>query len=126
MSDLNERFPRVEIRGGPMRPDLFIDGQRPKGVTAFKLSGNVNDVMRLKTYQIVRAEVSIEAELEHAAVVAVIEEGRTDTVIARATADTVWEALADCARQLELQAKRDTGVAPGGTMTEPTGRPPGL
>ena len=42
--------------------------------------------------------------------------------VARSTADTVWEALWDCARQLELASQR---IAQSGTVTTSSGRPPG-
>lgn len=42
--------------------------------------------------------------------------------VARATGDTVWDALRDCAKQLELASQ---GIAQGGTVTSSSGRPPG-
>ena len=77
--------------------------------------------------------VELQAEHQHDVVVNVlreIEEERHGQIvvvgeepIATATAATVWEALADCSRQ--LQAKGDAEVAQGGTIEEPSGRPPG-
>lgn len=131
-----ERFAEVSITGGPVSPVILLDGVMPKGVTGFELKGSAREVLRLKTFQIVRAAITVQAEHEHAVTVNVFaerEEGRDGKIvivgeeqIATATADTVWEALIDCARQLELAARRDVqGVAPGGTIVEPDGRPPG-
>lgn len=125
----DEKFSVVSITGGPLgrKVEMLVDGERLKGVTGFKLSGMVNDVIRLKTYQIVRAAVSVQAELENEARVTVsqsTDEG--EILLAESKADTIWEALIDAGRQLELQAKREPPVAPGGTITGSTGRPPGL
>jgi hypothetical protein len=131
-------FPSISITGGPhgRNVEMRKDGERIKGVTRFELTGDVNDVLRLKTFQIIRAVVDLHAEHEHAVVVNVLamrEEGREgkivvvgEELIATSTADTVWQALYDCARQLELTARKDgQGVAQAGTIVEPSGRPPG-
>lgn len=94
-------------------------------MTHVDIAFDVSDVVRMTTYQLVEAVV--EAEIgDHATIwKARINEAGPDgvwDVIASATADTVWQALHDCARQLELASHE---VAQGGTMEEPSGRPPG-
>ena len=116
---VDDAFPRISITGGPhgRNVEMRRDGERIKGVTRFELTGDVNDVLRLKTFQIIRAVVDLQAEHEHAVVVNVLamrEEGREGQIvvvgeeqIATSTADTAWQALADCAKQLELAAKKE-------------------
>lgn len=135
----NDQFPRISISGGPhgRTVDMRKDGERLRGVTRFELVGDVNDVVRLKTFQIIRVVAELEVEEHvHAVTVNVFEQREDDRtgqivivgeeLIATSTADTVWQALVDCARQLELAARKDgQGVAQAGTIVEPDGRPPG-
>jgi hypothetical protein len=100
---------------------MWKDGERIRGVTRFELTGDINDLLRLRTFQIVRAVVQLQAEHVHAVTVNVLamrEEQRQGQIVvvgeeqvATSTADTVWEALYDCARQLELAAKMEAGTA---------------
>jgi hypothetical protein len=116
-------FPTISISGGPhgRNVEMRKDGERLKGVTRFELTGDINDVLRLKTFQIVRAVVELQVEHTHAVTVNVFamrEEDRSGQIvvvgeeqIATAMADTVWNALYDCARQLELAAKKEAEQA---------------
>ena len=135
------KFPLYRISGGLHGKNTVVevDGERMERVSRVEVVFDVNDAVRVKTFQI--AEVYIEVEVEpgnhqhaHTAVVYATASqellapgefmvGRVE--IARATADTLWEALTDCAKQLKLATKSDTGVAQAGTMKASSGRPPG-
>lgn len=122
-------FPVLSITGGPIGRDvkMLLDGEPMRKVTGFKLSGMVNDVIRLKTYQIVQVAVSLGVdEVENEAKITVSQQTEEGLILlGEVKADTVWEALIDAGRQLELQAKQEPGVAQAGTIAESSGRPPG-
>lgn len=116
MTQAGDRFPLIGISGGPIGPEMTMDGAPMRGVTGFRLYGSAREVLRLETYQIVRATVAIQAEHSHSVTVVVSaerEEKREGKIvivgeeeIIRAEADTVWQALADCARQLQLKEEQ--------------------
>lgn len=128
MVQTGSNFPKVRVEGGPHGRNLklTVDGEELKGVHRAELIFDVHDVVRIKTSQFVEAIVEIEeAKLVPSARVKVIRpslEGAAYEVLAESAADTVWEALYDCARQIELAAR---GVAQSGTIGESSGRPPG-
>lgn len=115
-----DQFPSVSISGGPhgRNVEMRKDGERMKGVTRFELTGDSNDVVRLKTFQIVRVIADLRVDSHVHAVTArvlipadpipesqFVSDPIGEQVVAEATADTLWEALRDCSRQLELAAK---------------------
>jgi len=129
-------FPVFKITGGPHGKNghIEVDGVPLTRVRRVDITIDSTDVVRVKTLQF--AEVMVEVEVlpenhtqVHTVVVYAAYEMGHETLereeLARSTADTIWEALYDCGRQLELQAKRDAGVAQAGTMAESSGRPPG-
>jgi len=121
-------FEDVRVVGGPSgrSVEVWVGGEKVPGLSHAELYFDVNDVVRLKTTKIVFANYEGQAVVHpsyHLKVHEIFEAGYE--MIAEATADTVWEALYDCARQLELTARRNgQGVAQAGTIVEPTGRPP--
>lgn len=129
-------FPRLTIKGGPhgRAAAIEIDGVKIPGNTRTTIVINPTDAVRVITEQIVELDVNVElltnADKGPAWHVIVRDVTHVDRInpqwkLAEATADTPWEALIDCAKQLELAAKSDTGVAQAGTMKESSGRPPG-
>ena len=121
---------KIRIHGGPHGRQVraLVDGVEVAGVTGLVLRADVNDVTRLTTYQFVEADVEVEGEHQPSFNVAVrrrVPDGNGYLAveeIAGAQADTIHEALYDCARQLELASRE---VAHGGTIEESGGRPPG-
>ena len=118
-SDVGGRWPLVSIGGGPSGPSVRLerDGEQLRGVTGFALEGDARDVLRLRTYQVVKATVAVRVkDHRHAFFVDVVSQpdlgsdSMESKLLATAEADTIWQALYDCARQLELAAKE---VQPG-------------
>lgn len=145
---VDRKWPELTIEGGVHGKDTVvrINGERVERVTRAEVVFDVNDAVRLTTHQLVRAAVSVEvAPGAHTKVFTAIVmrewteedkgvdpstgkpwQNRRIEEIVRATANTDWEALADCARQLELAAHAEgQEVAQAGTIMEPSGRPPG-
>lgn len=124
---------KIRIEGGPHGHDVraFIDDAEVPGVTRMVLDVNAMDAIRLTTYQIVQAVVTVEGVRKNIIELVVSEprfkddDGKTFTSwteVVRSRADTLHEALYDCARQLEFASR---GVAQAGTIEESGGRPPG-
>lgn len=122
-------FEDVHIVGGPhgKNTEVWVGGEKLVGITDASIHFTVNDAVVLKTTKVVNA--IIDAKAKHVdAVLVRVNEIRDEgwEVVAESTADTIWEALYDCGRQLELAARKDgQGVAQAGTIVEPSGRPPG-
>lgn len=127
MSELRPaKYPLYRITGGPHAKNLKIevDGVPLQRVTRAEVVFDTTDAVRIKTFHIAEAEIEVEAHGHtHGETVIVYEKALTETMfgevmgrkeIARATADTQWEALRDCSDQLRLKADRP--VAPGGTI----------
>jgi hypothetical protein len=112
------QFPKVKIIGGPHGKDtvMEIDGVRVAKTTRVEVVFDVNDIVRLKTFQYV--EAIVEAEIPEgttthvwtARVNQMVPDGLVQTWerLAEATADSDWQALMDCAKQLEMRAKSST------------------
>jgi hypothetical protein len=122
------KWPVMKIRSGPHAKDteVEVDGTPITHLTRVDVALDVKDAVRVQLHQF----AIVEAELEvHPNMVTrptkVVVSIKGQGVVAEAKADTIWEALVDCARQLELAAKSDTGVAQAGTIKESSGRPPG-
>jgi hypothetical protein len=120
------RFPVLKLRGGPHPNNitLELDGKEIESSTDMKLSLSmgVNDVVRATWTQFITPDV----EMELGQQLFRVKVRDEDFGWIEAKADTVWQALYDCARQLELAARKDgQGVAQAGTIVEPEGRPPG-
>lgn len=129
-------WPTARLTGGPhgKNTELKIDGQRVPKVHRVELVADVNDAVRITVYQFASADVElsiVDGSVTMAYEVRVSEPEPDERghlrpkLLAEARADTIWQALYDCAKQLELAAKSDTGVAQGGTIRESSGRPPG-
>ena len=122
------QWPVMKITSGPHGKDtkVEIDGKPVTHLTRVDIAIAVHDAVRVQLHQFATVEAELEVHpgsVTRPTKVAVLVKG--EGVVAEAKADTIWEALADCARQLELQAKRDAGVAQAGTIKESSGRPPG-
>ena len=126
-----DRFPRVDIQGGPHghNTKFLVDGVQQKAVTRIELIFDVNDAVRMKTFQIAVAKVGAVVKvsaISFAAKVAVqltSEDGASYEVLAEAEADTIWQALHDCAEQIRLNAESEQTGSTGGTVGGPDSGP---
>lgn len=104
-------FPKVRITGGPHGKNtrLEVDGERVPATTRVEIVADVGDVIRMKTFQLVEAVVEVEGSVQQVVTVRVNQRvpdpDQPDyprwSPLVEATADTVWQALYDCAKQLE-------------------------
>lgn len=118
----------VMKRGGPhaANTEVEIDGVPTTHLTRVDVALDVHDAVRVQLHQFAVVDAEIEVRpgmVTRPTKVVVTVKGQG--VVAESKADSIWEALRDCAKQLELASKSDTGVAQAGTMKESSGRPPG-
>lgn len=120
---------RVKITGGPhaMNTIVMVDGQKLAGITAVEVALDVHDAPRITTHSFAEVTVDVEGVVTTLFDVRVnVKEELGWAVAATSRAETIWEGLYDCARQLELAARRNGhGVAQAGTVVGSSGRPPG-
>lgn len=109
-------LPKVLLTGGPHAKDtkLLVNGEEVPGVTRVEIVLDVNDVIRIKTYQIGEVVFEGEALVEDAGfhiTVKMIEPPGEDYVrrwldVAVGTGVTVPQALRDAANNMEERARR--------------------
>jgi hypothetical protein len=101
------RFPVLGIRGGPHPPtiELSLDGKPITKTTGLdlRLTMQTDDVARATWVQII--EPDIEVVLGRQLFRVTINGLNLGVVTAKA--DTVWQAVADCAKQLEAAAREE-------------------
>lgn len=128
---------KLRLTGGPAGVNVLaqLDGEKVQKCSRVVIDAGVGDAVRIITYQFAEVDVEIEGiqvdgGFAYEADVKLYDPQdlgepriRINHTRLHVKADTPWEALRDAARQLELEAT--TGVAPGGTIPEPSGRPPG-
>jgi predicted methyltransferase MtxX (methanogen marker protein 4) len=111
-------YPKLEIRGGPLARRIIptINGEPIPKATRLTLVIDPRDAVRAIYEQIVEVDVEVElvkaqdgGPASHVIVREKDVEGRDNLNwrLAEAVADTTWQALADCAKQLELKAKQE-------------------
>lgn len=101
---------KVELKGGPNSHDveLWIGGQKQNGVRRVDLVADVGDLIRITTYQYAEVVASVEGIVQPVWTTKVNFHGDEGwKVLAHSSADTLWQALADCSKQLELGARRE-------------------
>ena len=115
---LDHGFPKLGIRGGPHAGKIIptINGEPIPRATRLTLVIDPRDAVRAIYEQIVEVDVEVElvkaqdgGPASHVVVREKDIEGRINPHwrLAEAVADTTWQALADCAKQLELKAKKE-------------------
>lgn len=127
MSDINERFAKVEITGGPHGHNTryLVDGVLQRSVSRAEVVFDVNDAIRIKTYQF--GVVSVNVEVKSGAVVHAVrvvvhlnsDDGAGYEVLAESEAATLWQAVADCAGQLRLREESEQEQSTGDTVGVP-------
>jgi hypothetical protein len=94
-----------------------VDGAELIGVTRVWSSFDVNDVHRVEITQIVRANIEVKAIIDPTFRVVVPSTGLTPYV--ESTADSVWQALRDCAEQLKRRAESEQSGSTSDTVDVP-------
>lgn len=71
-----DRFPVLRLTGGPFAGNLkaTLDGVEMERVHRIEVTADVNDVVRVKTYQIIEIELELASDVEDAGWVASVSE----------------------------------------------------
>ena len=128
---MNDRFPTFRIEGGPHghNTKTYVDDVLQRGVTRVEFVADVNDAIRVKTFQIGVVNVHVQIKHGYVAHVARVdvrlnsEDGLSYEVVAEAEADTLWQAVMDCALQLQLREKHEQTSSTGDTVDAHTSEP---